>query len=369
MSMEMDMEEVLGPDFIQMPLKEESEGHNNCLLEEVFGPMEDFDDLLTELPLTNDFDGLKVPKKIHKIHFVKFPAYENPNLKIRIEDAEKIVQRENQVRAAIDEKLKEKKLDRDHIIGELRSVTFRDWFSQSMDRIRKDIEHFQQCLEDHHCSKNPNRGKATIKSLCYRIQHGTNSLSEEKKLLGEIEQMEVEKKKAIADTDLKSHIPNYLGTKAAVHDRIEVLSNELDRLKKKDLEIRATKKCLKGELEAAEREIRRLEKKMVEINRKKDEAYRCILELKRQRDEENAFRLQLVSLLNDAKGLAETKDVKALKESSKTQVELFMSRWNGSKAFRDDYENRMVTIKHESKSGERRIRGNRFNAVNSHAGG
>ncbi|XP_057506597.1 proton pump-interactor 4-like [Actinidia eriantha] len=108
---------------------------------------------------------------------------------------------------------------------------------------------------------------------------------------------------------------------------------------------------------------------MVETNRKKDEACRCILELKRQRDEEDSFHLQLVSLLNDAKGLAETKDVKALKESSKTQVELFMSRWNGSKAFRDDYENRMVTIKHESKSGERRIGGNRFNAANSHVGG
>ncbi|GFS41321.1 hypothetical protein Acr_00g0073730 [Actinidia rufa] len=286
MSMEMDMEEVLTADFIQMPLKEESEGHNNCLIEEVFGLMEDFDDLLTELPLTNDFDGLRVPKKIHKYYFVKFPAYKNPSLKIRIEDAEKIVQRENQARASIDENLKEKK----------------------------------------------------IKRLCYRIQHGTNSLSEEKKLLGEIKQM-------------------------------EFLSNELDRLKKKDLEIRATKKCLKGELEAAERDIRRLEKKMVEINRKKDEAYRCILELKRQRDEENSFRLQLVSLLNDAKGLAETEDGKALKESSKTQVELFMSRWHGSKAFRDDYENRMVTIKHESKSGERRIGGNRFNAINSHVGG
>ena len=35
--------------------------------------------------------------------------------------------------------------------------------------------------------------------------------------------MEVEKKKAIADTDLKPHIPNYLGKKAAVHDRIEVI--------------------------------------------------------------------------------------------------------------------------------------------------
>ncbi|PSS05707.1 Proton pump-interactor like [Actinidia chinensis var. chinensis] len=277
MSMEMDMEKFLGDDLIQMPFKEESEGHNNGLLEQVCGPVEEFDDLLTELPFTKDFDTLRVPKKIHKFYFVKLPATsEDPSLKIRIKEAEKIIQRQNQARAPIDEKLKEKK----------------------------------------------------IKSLCYRIQHGAKSLSEEKKLLGEMKQMEAEKKKVIVDTDLKPNIPNYLDTEEAIQDHFEGLSNELNRQKKVHLEYNVIVKRLKRELEEAERDIGRLEKKIEDINREKNEAYRCLVQLERQIDEEDSIHPQLVSLLNDAKDLTETKNVRALKESSSMkQVELLMSQW------------------------------------------
>ncbi|KAL0362682.1 UNVERIFIED_CONTAM: Proton pump-interactor 1 [Sesamum calycinum] len=65
--------------------------------------------------------------------------------------------------------------------------------------------------------------------------------------------------------------------------------------------------------------------------------------MRKQREDGNSPFYQNRMLLTKAKAIAANKDVDALKELSDTEVEKFMSLWNSDKAFRGDYEKRILS--------------------------
>ena len=61
-----------------------------------------------------------------------------------------------------------------------------------------------------------------IQSLHYRMQHESNTLSEEKQLLKEIKQLEGTREKVIANAAVKAKIQDSLGQKEAIQDQVKV---------------------------------------------------------------------------------------------------------------------------------------------------
>ncbi|PPS13494.1 hypothetical protein GOBAR_AA07082 [Gossypium barbadense] len=62
----------------------------------------------------------------------------------------------------------------------------------------------------------------------------------------------------------------------------------------------------------------------------------------RKEQHANSHFYQSRTIVHNAKLLAAQKDIKALEELSIVEVEKFMALWNGNKAFRDDYEKRIL---------------------------
>ncbi|KAL7226271.1 hypothetical protein ACSBR1_021401 [Camellia fascicularis] len=281
-----------------------------------------------------------IPKQIHCFYFIKFRSYEEMNLNFRFED---------QARARITKDLQQKKLERDHIISELKHGPCKN----SIERLackRSALKHYEgaldQILPSH--SKITSEGKRPKeKRLHSTLQHGSKSLAEEKKILRDIKQMEA----AIEDDALKPQIPHYLGSKEDIQNYIQCIHNEIDGLQKEHLAFLANVKLLKRKLEVAEKYIVFLERKLADIIRIQDAAFKCILQLRK--DEMNALFNQYLSLLKKAEKLRRNKDVAVLKELSNTQVEKFMSQWNNNKAFRDDHAKTILPIaSHEAKAIE-----------------
>ncbi|KAM7492238.1 hypothetical protein LguiA_035159 [Lonicera macranthoides] len=191
-----------------------------------------------------------------------------------------------------------------------------------------------------------------IKTLPYQIQHRSNSLAAEKKLLRDIKQAKVERENITVDVSPKSNLWGYwglkntVGSKEAMKDQIKLISNDLDKLKQEKQAFNANLKCHKDriELKTAESDIARLQRELENINRKKDEVYKYILQLKTQSDEvvlqDENYRNYL-PVLNNARELEKKNDFAGLKHLSKTQVEMYMSQWSNSTSFREDYEMRM----------------------------
>ncbi|KAI8006127.1 hypothetical protein LOK49_LG07G02183 [Camellia lanceoleosa] len=137
-------------------------------------------------------------------------------------------------------------------------------------------------------------GSVLIKSLNYLMQHGSNSLAEEKKLLREIKQNEA-KMDNIKLNNNNNNIGNhasqapqiryYLGTRKDIRDHIQLIRNELKRLWKEDQKHTTNIPHHKRELKAIESDISSLEKKLVDINREKYEACECLLQLKKKGDD------------------------------------------------------------------------------------
>ncbi|KAK4577582.1 hypothetical protein RGQ29_027917 [Quercus rubra] len=79
-------------------------------------------------------------------------------------------------------------------------------------------------------------------------------------------------------------------------------------------------------------------KRLTVTGHTKDETFKCILQLRKLHDQESSCYYQCRSLLKNARKLAQKKDVAALGELSCGQIDRFMSQWNNSKAFRDEYD-------------------------------
>ncbi|KAI8006653.1 Proton pump-interactor 1 [Camellia lanceoleosa] len=131
--------------------------------------------------------------------------------------------------------------------------------------------------------------KRTVKSLNYQMQHGSNNLAEEKKLLREIKQNEAKMDNIKLNNNNvnpeAAQIRYYLGSRKDIQDHIQLICNELKRLRKDDQKHTAKIEHQKRELKAIERDISSLQNKLVDIKREKYEAYECILQLKKKGDD------------------------------------------------------------------------------------
>ncbi|KAM0070853.1 hypothetical protein Hdeb2414_s0001g00018081 [Helianthus debilis subsp. tardiflorus] len=295
-------------------------------------------------------------KKFHSLYFVKYRTVEDQALKAKLDQADKDLKKLNLARDPITEKLRAKRNERAQVIGQLKAlVEEKNHFRTIMDGKRKEIEPLQQALGKLRGPNNANRDNRggyicsseeelndVIKSMQYRIQHESITLNEEKQIIREIKQLEGTRDKVIANAAMRAEVQKSVGEKDAIQDQVKSIGVDLDGVRKDQQAIKAKLKTLETEKEAINSVIASLEEELRVVIEKRDKVYDKIRELRNKREEGNTCFYQNRSLLNDARRLAASKDVNALIELSTSEVDKFMSEWNSSKAFREDYEKRIL---------------------------
>ncbi|KAF8413867.1 hypothetical protein HHK36_001861 [Tetracentron sinense] len=388
--------EVLGADITEVPMGNVSEGDSNHLNEKdngklnqapgldepikfgshgMDGPVKGEGDPIMEVNFPKDaVDEWPAPKQIHYFYFVKFRSHEDPKLKAKIEHADKDIQKKNQARFQITEALKAKRSDRAQVISQLKPLTLEDkQFRMIVGEKRKEMEPLQQALGKLRNANNASRERGVglcssveelndlIQSLHYRMQHESNTLVEEKQLIRDIKQLEGTREKVIANEAMRTRIQDSMGQREAIQDQVKLIGVDLDGVRKDQESVRSKIKHLEEQLKAIDNAISSLQEELTDVSQKRDKAYEGLLELRKQRDEGNlrvaaifecrvfvenwlnACYYQNRSLLNNARELAAKKDIAALEELSHTEVDKFISLWSSSKAFRDDYEKRILS--------------------------
>lgn len=309
-------------------------------------------------------------KKFHYIYFVKYRSVEDQNLKSKLDQSDKELTKLNQARNPITEKLRTKRGERAQVISQLKALhEERKHFRSIMDDKRKEIEPLQQALGKLRAPSNGNRDNRSfifsseeelndvIKSLQYRIQHESINLNEEKQIIREIKQLEGTRDKVIANAAIRAEIQKSVGEKDSIQDQVKLIGVDLDGVRKDQEAIKSKVKTLEAEKEVIDNIISSLEEELRLVTEKRDKLYEKIRELRNKREEGNACFYQNRSLLNEARNLAANKDVTALNALSVTEVDKFMSQWNSSKSFREDYEKRIsqsLDIRQLSKDGRMR---------------
>lgn len=300
-------------------------------------------------------DEWPAPKQIHSFYFVKYRSYDDPKLKFKLDQADKEIQKKNQARFQILEGLKAKRVDRAQVISQLKALTGEDkQFRSIIDGKRREMEPLHQALGKLRSSNN-GRGERgaicsseeelddLIHSMHYHMQHQSIPLTEEKKLLKEIKQLEQTREKVIANAAMRAKIQDSLGQKEVIQDQVKLIGGDLDGVRKEHQVVRGKIKQLEDELKAIDNDINSLQDELAAVSDKRDKAYESLQQLRKQRDEGNAFFYQNRALLNNARDLAAKRDIKSIEELSHAEVEKFMSLWSSSKGFRDDYEKRILS--------------------------
>ncbi|KAL1567170.1 proton pump-interactor 1-like [Salvia divinorum] len=295
------------------------------------------------------------PTQIHSFYVVRYRAFEDLNLKAKLDMADKDLQKKNQARSQIFEKLKTKRAERAEVRTQIHSLSVENkQFRSVLDEKRKEMEPLQQALGKLRGSSGSrdNRGAGVcsseaelndvIKSLQYRIQHESIPLSEEKQILREIKLLEGTREKVIAYASERARIQDSLGQKEDIQEQVKSIGVDLDGVRKEKQVVFAKIKQLDEEKLALEKDIDALEEELTAVTEKRDKIFQNITEMRKKRDEGNSPFYNNRNLLAKAKVLAARKDIDAVKELSNTEVENFMALWNANKSFRADYESRIL---------------------------
>ncbi|KAL7185516.1 hypothetical protein ACSBR2_027458 [Camellia fascicularis] len=312
--------EVLEADFMQMALKEEIEAQNNCLDDEKeFGPISSSrdDHHLIQVNFTKDIhdteqliqkkneaysqiakkllertaDWNLVILKLRHLYrnYSKYPISWWRNEMETLQECLKEFQpskNPNPSRGRDSQRVIIGKSSPPgyHVISKFKHQPLQ--YSNSFWLRKNEVENLQNCLSELHHSKNPIRVRRAIgtysqeeqlncfvKSLNYKMQHGSNSFAEEKKLLREIKQNEAKMDNIKLNNNSNNNNVNraseaaqiryYLGSRKDIQDYIQFIRNELERLQKEDRKHTANIQHRKRELKAIESDISSLQNKLL----------------------------------------------------------------------------------------------------------
>jgi uncharacterized coiled-coil DUF342 family protein len=295
------------------------------------------------------------PKKTHFFYFVKYRWYEDQQLRTKSDQADRDLQNLQENRFQITEKLKAKRVERAKLISHLKSLGGETkQFRMKMDETRKEMEPLTQALGKlrNKNGSGPDRGVGIcssveelnnlIKSYEYRMTHESISLTEEKKLMREIKNLEGTRDQVIANAQMREDLQVSLGKKEVIQDKVKILGVGLDGFRKDQKVVKAKLTELDDQKVAVDKQIKALQEELEMVTEKKDKAYERVIELRKQRDQGNSCFQQYMRTVNKAKELVSNAGVVAAKEFAEMEVDAFMSKWSNTKAFRDDYEKRIL---------------------------
>eukprot|EP00257_Ricinus_communis_P028257 XP_025015671.1 proton pump-interactor 1 isoform X2 [Ricinus communis] len=363
--------EVVGSEMAQVPVEKVAEVDGSFLHEKENGKLDKDSGMKETIKFGsheeehvkgegNDVAGAKFPKdaadewpvtQIHTFYFVRFRPFDDPKIKVKIDQADREIQRNNKARFHITEELKAKRSERKEIAEQLRTLrNENDQYKTIFDEKRKEMEPLQQALGKLRTNNAARGGLCSseeelndiIHSLQFHMQHESISLTEEKKILREIKQLEGTREKVIANSAMRAKIQDSMGQKEAIQDQVKLMGVDLDGVRKEQQSVWARITQLREKVKTLDAEINSLQDELTEVTERRDKAYDSIKSLRQLRDEGNVHFYNSRKTITEAKDLAAKKDVKALETLSIGEVNKFMSLWSNNKAFRDDYEKRIL---------------------------
>lgn len=316
----------------------------------------------------NAVDEWPEEAQTHHFYFVKHRQWDDPKLKAEFELTEKEIQKKNVQIGQIIEELRAKKSEKFELLDEVKA--FNDENAQYwafINEKREEIKPLQTALGSLRGGGGGEKGSSIcsseeelnqlIRSIEYRMQHESMPLKEEKQLMRELKELEATRPKVIAKSAMRAKIQESMGQKEAIQDQVKLLGTDLDGVRKQQAATKAKIDRLTPQLNALNAQIEKLGDELKAVKDKKEVAIATVQQLRKKRDAGNAYFYESRTILNKAKEIAVRKDVKALEEYNNAEVEKFMSLWNSSKAFRDDYEKRMLSsLDYRQLSRDGRIR-------------
>ncbi|KMZ70900.1 proton pump interactor 1 [Zostera marina] len=299
-------------------------------------------------------DEWPAPKKVHSFYLIKVRSYEDPKMKTKVIQIDKEIQKKNQARFLIIQALKDKRSERSSVISQLKPLSAEEKNYRSIIvEKRKEMEPFHTALGSLRTAESARRSEGLcssenelddlIRSLNFRLQHESNTISEEKQMLKDIRHLEGTREKVIANAAMKGKIGDSFGRKEDMLGQVKQIGVDLDVVKKDQLNVRVQIKKLEDRLKVIDDGIKSLQEELADIEDKRGKTYDTLHELKKSREDLNDCFYQNRSLLINARNLAAKKDIAALEELCHAEVEKFMSQWNGTNTtFRIDYETRVL---------------------------
>ncbi|KAM6584701.1 hypothetical protein CsatB_011703 [Cannabis sativa] len=364
--------EVVGFEMVDGPLEAVAGGDNSVLHEKENGKQDQGPKSGESIqfgshgeePVKEDVNGVSnanfpqdaveewpAPKQIHSFYFIRHRSYDDPKIRVKIDQAAIDIEKKNQARLRIMEQLKAKRADRSEVISQIRALKDDNrQFRSLVDEKIKEIEPLHQALGKLRNANSANRGvcsseqelNSVIHSLQYRIQHESIPLTEEKQILREIKQLESTRERVAANDAMRAKIQDSMVQKEVLQDQVKLIGGDLDGVRKEQQVVRAKIKQLDDAAKAFDKEIASLQDELTALTEKRDKARENVQHFRKLRDDGNTHFYQSRSILNRARDLAAKKDVKGLEEHCHSEAEKFMSLWNSNKSFRDDYLKRLL---------------------------
>jgi hypothetical protein len=301
-------------------------------------------------------DEWPAPKEIRPFYFVKFRSYEDLQLKLKTDQADKDLQKKIQARYHITEALRTKRSGRAEVIEKLKPLSSEEkTYRKRLEEKKKEMEPLQAVLGKFKSANIASREKGQglcssveelnrkIQSLQFTIEHDNNTLVEEKQMIREMKQLENTREKVIAHEAIQTKIQDSLGEKEVLQDHVKLLGVDLDAARKEQQAVWTKIKYLEEELRAIDEQINSLQDQLAVATQQRDKAFETLKQLRKERDAANLPYFQYRSVLNIAKEMATKKDKEALEEFSQKEVEKFMSQWKCSKIFREEYEKKNLS--------------------------
>ncbi|XP_027085784.1 proton pump-interactor 1-like [Coffea arabica] len=104
-------------------------------------------------------DEWPAPKQIHSFYFVKYRLHEDQKLKVKLDQADTGLQKKNQARSQLIEKLRKLKADRAQKIGFLKGLNKENkQYRDLIDEKKKEREPLQQALGQLHGGRDTGSG-------------------------------------------------------------------------------------------------------------------------------------------------------------------------------------------------------------------
>ncbi|CAN0891262.1 Proton pump-interactor 1 [Linum grandiflorum] len=292
------------------------------------------------------------PKQIHSFYFVKWWPYEDPKIKDEIVLIDKEITKRNEALTRVHDRLRAKRDEKAELVAERRTLKNQGYeYRNILGEKRKELQPLQQALaklrnnngagRDAICSSEEELNEL-IYSMQYHLQHESIPLSEEKQILREMKQLEGTREKVIANAAMRAKIQESLGQKETIQDQVKHMNGDFDLVRKEHDAIWAKVKILDGKIEDLETEIQSINGEREAIKDKRDEAFRILREVRKKGDDGNSQFSKNRTVVNQAKQLSFRKDVQAIQQLCHEEEEKFMSQWNNEKAFRVDYEKRLL---------------------------
>ncbi|KAK9674115.1 hypothetical protein RND81_12G211800 [Saponaria officinalis] len=297
-------------------------------------------------------DEWPVEPQVYSFWIVKYRPYEDPKLKLEMEQLDKDIQKKSAQISQIYDEINPKRAEKEELHAILSSLgEEKSQYQEFIDQKRKEMKPLQDALGD---LRGPGREKgvaicsteeelnAIIRNMEYHIQHESVSLKEEKQILREIKEFEATRPKVIANAAMRAKVQESMGQKEAIQDQVKLLGTDLDGVRKQKAAVQAKRDQLHAQANFLKDQISKLYTDVKVLKEKRQAAVDAIQELRKKRDAGNTDYYQNRTIISNVKDLAAKKDVKALEELVNTEVEKFMSQWNSSKAFRNNYEKRIL---------------------------